>query len=76
MSEKKCYNCKWAIPGHQRWSGHFRGCNHPAVASMNDNGLQAVGIDAHLEAKEEGWFDWPFNFDPRWINECKGFEGI
>lgn len=20
-----------------------------------------------------GWFNWPFNFDPVWLEECEGF---
>jgi hypothetical protein len=21
-----------------------------------------------------GWFNWPFNFDPTWLEECGGFQ--
>jgi hypothetical protein len=21
-----------------------------------------------------GWFFWPYNFDPRWLKSCDGFE--
>jgi hypothetical protein len=23
---------------------------------------------------KNGWFNWPFNFDPIWLNECNGFK--
>ena len=23
-----------------------------------------------------GWFNWPWNFDPIWLEECDGFEAI
>lgn len=25
---------------------------------------------------KKGWFMWPFNFDPIWLDECDGFEEI
>ena len=25
-------------------------------------------------AIENGWVTWPFNFDPRWITNCNGYE--
>jgi len=23
-----------------------------------------------------GWASWPFNFDPHWLVDCTGFEGV
>jgi hypothetical protein len=28
------------------------------------------------EPMVNGWFTWPFNFDPRWLDSCSGFEGV
>jgi len=73
--EPKCYNCRNAIKGHPRWADHFIGCNHPAV-KRGKEGMQTLRIDANEAAIDEGWFDFPFNFDPVWINDCKGFERV
>jgi hypothetical protein len=35
------------------------------------SGLQVTG-NSHGVAK--GWFNWPFNFDPTWLESCDGFE--
>jgi len=33
-----------------------------------------MGLDYVEEAVDEGWFDWPFNYDPAWVKGCKRFE--
>ena len=25
--------------------------------------------------RKNGWFHWPFNFDPIWLEACKGYTG-
>ena len=35
-----------------------------------DTGLKIKG-NSHGIAK--GWFNWPFNFDPVWLESCNGF---
>jgi hypothetical protein len=35
------------------------------------NPLRIVG-DSH--GIRQGWFVWPLNFDPVWLNACNGFE--
>lgn len=37
-------------------------------------GIAALGIDANMHGVENGWFNWPYNFDPVWLNTCTGFE--
>lgn len=34
-------------------------------------GLNVVG---HPHGIRNGWFNYPFNFDPVWLEECDGFE--
>lgn len=70
-----CETCKWKMPGHPRWSGHFIGCMHRDVY-RGKLGMEILGIEANEDAIEEGWFDFPFNFDPRWIKKCDGFKEI
>jgi hypothetical protein len=39
-----------------------------------------INIETGLEIKgnphgiKHGWFNWPWNFDPLWLEQCNGFE--
>lgn len=57
---KACYTCKHlrAIPG----DCHI-GCSN-LIADVKGN--------AH--GKQQGWFAWPINFDPVWLEECNGYK--
>jgi hypothetical protein len=39
--------------------------------------LQAVvgslDIQANYHGIKNGWFNWPWNFDPTWLENCDGF---
>lgn len=37
-------------------------------------GAIELGIKADAHGMMNGWFNWPFNFDPTWLKECQGFE--
>ena len=54
-----CYECKYRgeIPG----DCHSCCSNKQAKVVGNEHG------------KRSGWFFWPFNFDPTWLEECDGF---
>ncbi len=34
---------------------------------------EKLGIKAHAHGIRMGWFAWPFNFDPTWLQACNGF---
>ena len=36
-----------------------------------DTGLNIKGNSHGISS---GWFNWPFNFDPTWLENCDGFE--
>ncbi len=36
-------------------------------------GIDKLGIKANYHGIKNGWFNFPFNFDPVWLEECKGF---
>jgi hypothetical protein len=48
-----------------------------AMASQFDEGPQraadALGIRANYHGIRNGWFIWPVNFDPVWLEHCSGF---
>ena len=42
-------------------------------------GLEAVvalEIQASSHGIKKGWFNWPWNFDPVWLEACSGFEAL
>jgi hypothetical protein len=66
VSDKpNCYECihRRKVPG----DAHSQ-CCHPHTANLKVVG-NPVGI-------QNGWFMWPFNFDPTWLRECNGFESV
>lgn len=83
QQKPNCYHCRWRGP----IAGSCHSCClHPA-AGFSDNTLELIhrllGFDKPTEALnikgnkhgfENGWFDWPVNFDPIWLEHCDGFE--
>jgi hypothetical protein len=60
MSQKPdCYKCvhRLSVPG----DAHSRCNNISASVSGNPHGIK------------KGWFIWPLNFDPVWLESCDGF---
>lgn len=55
-----CYECKYR--GEIAGDAHSCCLNKQAKVTGNEHG------------KSEGWFFWPFNFDPIWLESCNGFE--
>jgi len=55
-----CYKCKFRrnVPG----DAHSQCINKYAKVKGHETGIRG------------GWFFHPFNFDPRWLINCDGFE--
>lgn len=81
-----CYACthRRNLPG----SAHSS-CHHPATKPIHDNPLaglvalmggdgpiypQVLGVVGNPNGIKRGWFSWPCNFDPNWLQACDGFE--
>ena len=41
---------------------------------VNLSGADALNIKANPHGARMGWFNWPYNFDPIWLEGCDGFE--
>ena len=83
-----CYECQYRqnVPGdaHSR-CGHPKASSHEnglmeMVAMMKGRGPAVnvyaaveLGIKANLHGLKMGWFNWPYNFDPVWLEACNGF---
>ncbi len=79
-----CYQCKYRseVPG----DAHSM-CHHPLI-KQDDNAFGALidmitgknteaavklNIRANPHGVRNGWFFWPANFDPAWLENCDGF---
>ena len=59
-----CYSCKFRNTA----SGSCHSsCINPAQ-------FDDLSITANHHGIKKGWFTWPFNFDPVWLNNCDGYE--
>lgn len=60
MSKPDCYKCS-----HRR-------------EIIGDCHSQCSNTSAHVRGDPRGirggWFAWPWNFDPVWLEECDGFK--
>ena len=43
------------------------------VHNLNPLG-EKLGIAGNLHGIKHGWFCWPWNYDPIWLETCNGFE--
>ena len=85
MSKPNCYDCKHrgSVPG----DAHSR-CRHPEVGGGSSNIIEdmartlvgdmnaaavKLGIKGNPHGIRSGWFMWPANFDPVWLESCDGF---
>ena len=85
VKKPDCYKCKYrgTIPGDAHSC-----CNHPEVqqddnmfgaimdvmAGKNNVAIKKLGIKGSLHGIRSGWFLWPANFDPIWLESCNGFK--
>ena len=88
MEKPNCYECLYRrnLPGDAHSScAHPRrpaltgvmsifnemtgGVKVPGVPTEN-----AIKVTGNLHGILSGWFMWPSNFDPVWLDSCEGFE--
>ena len=60
MKKPNCYECKYR--GEVAGSAHSQCKNLNAKVKGSPHGIKS------------GWFLWPFNFDPVWLENCDGFK--
>ena len=77
-----CHECKyWAsLPGN----AHIQ-CDHPKVKELApvllfalmtndlDRFIPEFGLKYDLYGFQQGWFNWPMDFDPTWLHNCNCF---
>ena len=82
----KCHECQYrgTVPGDAHSC-----CKHPKIEdnplgelmailgySIGDSASAAeeLNIRANPHGVKMGWFMWPVNFDPIWLENCDGFK--
>ena len=38
-----------------------------------NKGAESLNIKGNAHGIRKGWFNWPYNFDPIWLESCEGF---
>lgn len=89
MEKPNCYECEYrgSIPGdvHSccKHPANAELLDNPLAQMLGI--IASVGRIAPVQAKtklkvrgnpvgiKRGWFNWPMNFDPIWLEECNGF---
>lgn len=86
--EKKCYDCIYrrSIPGDAHSScvhpdtgmdksefPMFDGLIGLLRIGKPAEAIRTLNIKANPTGVRHGWFMWPGNFDPTWLENCDGF---
>jgi hypothetical protein len=82
-----CYECEHRRP--IAGDAHSK-CEHPRTLATprgvldillknprettREPAAQQLGIKGNAHGIRQGWFYWPYNFDPVWLEACKGFK--
>lgn len=68
---KGCYECKYRdeLPG----SAHSKCTKQDPVRSET---IRNKPVELEKYGVMMGWCDWPYNFDPVWVNSCGWYEDL
>ena len=86
MGKPNCYECKYRdnLPGNAHSC-----CRNPAIPNKDSNEFGALcqllsgefsaaaaklNIRGNAHGIRSGWFMWPADFDPVWLENCDGFK--
>jgi len=47
-----------------------------APLGLLEEGAKNLNIKGAAHGIRNGWFNWPFNFDPVWLDNCDGFTEV
>ncbi len=85
IQKPNCFDC--VFHSMLADSGAHIECNHPmrhrevnhlsaeiAGGTAATNARRPLSIKGSETATRKGWFAWPLNFDPIWLERCLGFK--
>lgn len=64
-----CHKCRYRAISELRWDRSR--CTHPEAFAMDLE--RKLGIEADRQGLDAGEFNWPEDFDPKWLRACKAF---
>lgn len=75
----ECYTCihRRNVPGDAHSCCKYPGTNTDLLSLFSDENLKIMkrlNLRANLHGIEKGWFLWPINFDPVWLENCDGYQ--
>ena len=73
MKNPNCYTCIYRKD--LIWSAHSE-CKHPLWYYELATNFKFLGIKLNPHGVKCGWADWPFDFDPVWLDSCNGFKKL
>lgn len=71
MNKPNCYKCEYrgTLPGDAHSC-----CKYPDALHRPGHMTKMLCIKGEQRGIDNGWFIWPFNFDPIWLKRCDGFK--
>jgi len=79
MIKPGCFECKFrgSVPGDAHSCCKYPGNSTGMFDMFNKNNIINVtklNIKGNNHGIRNGWFMWPVNYDPVWLENCDGFE--
>ena len=88
MGKPNCYECKYRGTFINIAGDAHTICHHPSVkqdsdpfgamvdmlSGKNTKAAEVLNIKGNPQGIRGGWFMWPANFDPVWLENCDGFK--
>lgn len=79
MDKPKCYTCKYrgTVPGDAHSCCKYPGTSTGILDYFKKDNLairQKLNVKGNAIGIRRGWFLWPVNFDPTWLENCDGYE--
>lgn len=79
MNKVNCYKCEYrgSVPGDAHSCCRYPGNSTDMFDFFNTkniNNIKKLNIKANKHGVNKGWFMWPVNFDPVWLENCDGFK--
>ena len=74
-----CYKCEYrgCVPGSAHSSCKYPGVSNNLFDLFNEDNARIFNelkIKGSPTGIKNGWFTWPFDFDPVWLDRCRGFK--
>lgn len=76
VDKPNCYKCKYR--DGLNYSAHSRCTHQNGMAEMflQMQGLSVMGVKGNMHGIKKGWFLFPLDYDPVWLESCNEFTEI